>query len=56
MFCTFLEQLEKAKSLCGGPGAEAPRRWAILAIFQKIASWMTFWTFLEQLETAKLLR
>ena len=43
-----------------GPGDEAPSCWAILAIFQKSnhfnTIWMTFCTFLEQLEKTKLLR
>ena len=41
MFCTFLEQLETAKLLRWGPGAEAPSHWAILAIFQKKGAILT---------------
>ena len=41
-----------------GRRAEDPKRWAILAIFRKkkIAIWIMFCTFLEQLERAKFLR
>ena len=40
-FCTFLEQLEKAKLLRWGPGGKAPSHWAILAIFQKKVAILT---------------
>ena len=43
-----------------GPGGEVPGRQAILAMFSENshfeAIWMTFCTFLDQLEKAKLLR
>ena len=58
-FYTFSEQLElEAKLLLRWePGGEAPSREAIVAIFQKeIVIWVTFCTFLEELEKAKLLR
>ena len=45
------------KLLLWGPESEAPCHWAILAIcWKKIAIWMIFCTFLEQLEKAKFQR
>ena len=56
MFSELLE-LKEAKLLRWEPGGEAPSHCAIVAIFQKkIVIWMTFCTFLEELEKAKLLR
>ena len=49
------------KLLLHRPGGETPSRWVILPVFSEKNShfnaiWVTFCTFLEQLENAKLLR